>query len=45
MGAGVRVVVNKSENYVKYIDTARISEIKVNIRICKWYYKMQPGNN
>jgi hypothetical protein len=45
MGTGVRVVVNKSENYVRYIDTARISKIKANIRNCKWYYKMQPGNN
>jgi hypothetical protein len=25
MGTGVRVLVNKSENYVRYIDTARIS--------------------
>lgn len=32
IGTGVRAVVKKSENYVRYIDIAIISEIKANIR-------------
>jgi len=45
MGTGVRAVLKKSENCVRYLDIARISEIKANIRNCKWYHKTQRGNN